>query len=115
MPAGRTKGAAKSPQGELTNKANGNDGPKASPYVACKAGTNMKNYLAFFLILTLTAASAHGPLPAPTLVPTDLVRVGLTAFHQREGDKKYAKELTQQILRINNEALEAPFIAHIQL
>jgi len=30
-----------------------------------------------------------------------LVRVGLTAFHQREGDKKYARELTQQILRIN--------------
>ncbi len=30
-----------------------------------------------------------------------LVRVGLTAFHQREGDKKYAHELTQQILRIN--------------
>jgi TolB-like protein/Tfp pilus assembly protein PilF len=30
-----------------------------------------------------------------------LVRVGLTAFHQREGDKQYAHELTQQILRIN--------------
>lgn len=30
-----------------------------------------------------------------------LVRVGLTAFHQRQGDKKYAGELAQQILRIN--------------
>ncbi|GAA3348268.1 hypothetical protein GCM10020358_66100 [Amorphoplanes nipponensis] len=30
-----------------------------------------------------------------------LVRIGLTAFHQREGDKAYARELTQQILRIN--------------
>ena len=38
----------------------------------------MKNYLAFFLVLTLTAAAAHGPLPAPLTVPSDLVRVGLT-------------------------------------
>ncbi|MDE5441534.1 carboxylesterase family protein [Bradyrhizobium sp. CSA207] len=38
----------------------------------------MKNYLAFFLILTVTAASAHGPLPAPLTAPSDLVRVGLT-------------------------------------
>ncbi|MCK1741135.1 carboxylesterase family protein [Bradyrhizobium sp. 139] len=38
----------------------------------------MKNYLAFFLILSLTAASAHGPLPARLTVPSDLVRVGLT-------------------------------------
>jgi tetratricopeptide (TPR) repeat protein len=30
-----------------------------------------------------------------------LVRIGLTAFHQREGDKEYARQLTQQILRIN--------------
>jgi acetyl esterase/lipase len=34
----------------------------------------MKNYLAFFLVLTVTTASAHGPLTAPS----DLVRVGLT-------------------------------------
>jgi TolB-like protein/Tfp pilus assembly protein PilF len=30
-----------------------------------------------------------------------LVRVGLAAFHQREGDKAYARELTAQILEIN--------------
>jgi len=30
-----------------------------------------------------------------------LVRVGLTAYHQREGDKAYARELTRQILEIN--------------
>lgn len=30
-----------------------------------------------------------------------LVRVGLTAYHQREGDKAYARELAQQILAIN--------------
>ncbi|MFI6318283.1 tetratricopeptide repeat protein [Nonomuraea sp. NPDC050556] len=30
-----------------------------------------------------------------------LVRIGLAAHHQREGDKKYAQELAQQILRIN--------------
>lgn len=38
----------------------------------------MKNYLAFFLLLTVTTASAHGPLPARLAVPSDLVRVGLT-------------------------------------
>ncbi|WP_256570805.1 alpha/beta hydrolase [Bradyrhizobium sp. CCGB01] len=38
----------------------------------------MKNYLAFFLSLSVTAASAQGPLPARLTVPTDLVRVGLT-------------------------------------
>ena len=32
-----------------------------------------------------------------------LVRVGLTAFHQREGDQAYARELVQQILKINPE------------
>jgi len=37
----------------------------------------MKNCLAFFLLLTVTAASAHGPLPAPPIAPADLVRVGL--------------------------------------
>ncbi|MFF3667036.1 hypothetical protein [Microtetraspora malaysiensis] len=30
-----------------------------------------------------------------------LVRIGLAAYHQREGDKAYARELTQQILQIN--------------
>ena len=50
----------------------------ASPSQARKAGTNMKNYLAIFLALILTAAAAHGPLPAPITVPSDLVRVGLT-------------------------------------
>jgi TolB-like protein/Flp pilus assembly protein TadD len=30
-----------------------------------------------------------------------LARIALTAFHQREGDKAYARELTAQILRIN--------------
>nr|WP_245305493.1 alpha/beta hydrolase [Bradyrhizobium sp. LTSP857] len=38
----------------------------------------MKNYLAFFLVLTVTTASAHGPLPARLTAPPDLVRVGLT-------------------------------------
>ncbi|MFK4651750.1 acetyl esterase/lipase [Bradyrhizobium japonicum] len=38
----------------------------------------MKNYLAFFLILGMTAASAHGPLPARLTGPSNLVRVGLT-------------------------------------
>lgn len=38
----------------------------------------IKNYLAFFLVLTMTTASAHGPLPARLAVPSDLVRVGLT-------------------------------------
>jgi acetyl esterase/lipase len=38
----------------------------------------MKNFLAFFLILGVTAASAHGPLPMRPAAPSDLVRVGLT-------------------------------------
>jgi acetyl esterase/lipase len=38
----------------------------------------MKNYLAFFLALTVTTASAHGPLPARLTGPSDLARVGLT-------------------------------------
>lgn len=38
----------------------------------------MKNYLAFFLALTVTTASAHGPVPVRLSVPADLVRVGLT-------------------------------------
>jgi len=38
----------------------------------------MKNYLAFFLVLTVTAASAHGPVPARLSAPSDLVRIGLT-------------------------------------
>ena len=38
----------------------------------------MKNYLAFFLSLTITAASAHGFMPARLGAPADLVRVGLT-------------------------------------
>ncbi|MBR0708880.1 alpha/beta hydrolase [Bradyrhizobium liaoningense] len=38
----------------------------------------MKNYLAFFLLLTVTAASAHGPLPARLTAPSDLVPAGLT-------------------------------------
>nr|WP_247986417.1 carboxylesterase family protein [Bradyrhizobium sp. 186] len=52
---------------------------RAHQYEARKAGTDMmKNYLAFFLVLTMTTASAHGPLPARLAVPSDLVRVGLT-------------------------------------
>ncbi|WP_445217928.1 alpha/beta hydrolase [Bradyrhizobium sp. Pa8] len=38
----------------------------------------MKNYLAFFLILGMTTASAHGPLPVRLTGPSDLARVGLT-------------------------------------
>ena len=38
----------------------------------------MKNYLAFFLLLTVTTASAHGPMPARPLPPSDLVLTGLT-------------------------------------
>ncbi|UFW48831.1 carboxylesterase family protein [Bradyrhizobium arachidis] len=45
---------------------------------ARKAGTNMKNYLAFFLLLTVTTASAHGPMPARLPTPSDLVLAGLT-------------------------------------
>ena len=43
-----------------------------------KAGTTMKNYLTFFLLLTMTTASAHGPLPARLSQPSDLIRTGLT-------------------------------------
>ncbi|QOZ73888.1 MULTISPECIES: alpha/beta hydrolase [Bradyrhizobium] len=38
----------------------------------------MKNYLAFFLLLTVTTASAHGPMPARLPTPSDLVLAGLT-------------------------------------
>jgi len=38
----------------------------------------MKNYLAFVLLLTMTAASAHGLLPLPHEGRFDLVRAGLT-------------------------------------
>ncbi|MGY8683505.1 carboxylesterase family protein [Bradyrhizobium sp. UFLA05-153] len=38
----------------------------------------MKNYLAFFLLLTITTASAHGLFPARLQPPSDLVRTGLT-------------------------------------
>lgn len=38
----------------------------------------MKNFLTFFLLLTMSTASAHGPLPAGLSAPSDLVRVGLT-------------------------------------
>lgn len=38
----------------------------------------MKNYLAFFLLLTVTTASAHGPMPARLPTPSDLVLMGLT-------------------------------------
>ncbi|MHC4045634.1 alpha/beta hydrolase [Bradyrhizobium sp. 23AC] len=38
----------------------------------------MKNYLAFFLLLTITTASAHGPLPARLAAPSDLILTGLT-------------------------------------
>ena len=38
----------------------------------------MKNFLTFFLLLTMSTASAHGPLPARLSAPSDLVRVGLT-------------------------------------
>ncbi|OAF05325.1 carboxylesterase [Bradyrhizobium centrolobii] len=37
----------------------------------------MKNYLAFFLLLTVTTASAHGPLRARLTAPSNLVQVGL--------------------------------------
>ncbi|PIS99363.1 carboxylesterase [Bradyrhizobium nitroreducens] len=38
----------------------------------------MKNYLTFFLLLTMTTASAHGPLPTRLSPPSDLIRAGLT-------------------------------------
>lgn len=38
----------------------------------------MKNYLAFFLFLSVTTASAHSPLPVRLTAPSDLLRVGLT-------------------------------------
>ena len=43
-----------------------------------RARITMKNYLAFFLLLTMTTASAHGPLPHRLAAPSDLVRAGLT-------------------------------------
>jgi acetyl esterase/lipase len=38
----------------------------------------MKNFLAFFLLLTVTTASAHGPLGLRPQVPSDLAQAGLT-------------------------------------
>ncbi|WP_341510289.1 alpha/beta hydrolase [Bradyrhizobium sp. ISRA442] len=38
----------------------------------------MKNCLAFFLLLIMTTASAHGPVPVRPQGSSDLVRVGLT-------------------------------------
>ena len=38
----------------------------------------MKNYLTFFLFLTVTTASAHGLLPARLSPPPDLMQAGLT-------------------------------------
>ncbi|EJN13937.1 carboxylesterase type B [Bradyrhizobium sp. YR681] len=38
----------------------------------------MKNYLAFLLVLTLSTASAHGPVPTRPTAPSDLVLTGLT-------------------------------------
>src|SRR5262245_18279933 len=38
----------------------------------------MKKFLAFFLLLTVTTASAHGPLGLRPQLPSDLVRAGLT-------------------------------------
>ncbi|WP_183243073.1 alpha/beta hydrolase [Bradyrhizobium sp. cir1] len=38
----------------------------------------MKNYLAFVLFLTVTAASAHGPLPPRLTAPSEVVLTGLT-------------------------------------
>ena len=38
----------------------------------------MKNYLTVFLLLTMTTASAHGPMPARLSPPPDLIRAGLT-------------------------------------
>lgn len=43
-----------------------------------KAPTAMKNCLAFLLFLTVTTASAHGPVPTSRTAPSDFVRVGLT-------------------------------------
>ena len=43
-----------------------------------KAGITMKNYLTIFLLLTMTTASAHGPVPARLSQPSDLIRTGLT-------------------------------------
>ncbi|MVT50674.1 carboxylesterase family protein [Bradyrhizobium yuanmingense] len=38
----------------------------------------MKNFLTFFLFLTMTAASAHGPVPGRLPPPSGLVQAGLT-------------------------------------
>nr|WP_249152861.1 carboxylesterase family protein [Bradyrhizobium diazoefficiens] len=50
----------------------------ASQYETRKADITMKNYLTFFLLLTMTTASAHAPVPARLSPPSDLVQVGLT-------------------------------------
>jgi acetyl esterase/lipase len=45
----------------------------------------MKNCFVFLLLLSVTAASAHGPLPAYLLAPSDLVRTGLTDIDTAAG------------------------------
>jgi acetyl esterase/lipase len=46
--------------------------------MARKATDIMKNYLAFLLVLTVTTASAHGPVSMRRMAPSDLVLTGLT-------------------------------------
>jgi acetyl esterase/lipase len=46
--------------------------------MARKATHIMKNYLAFLLVLTVTTASAHGPVSMRRTAPSDLVLTGLT-------------------------------------
>jgi len=53
-------------------------GQISEPYETRKAGITMKNYLTFFLLLTMTAASAHGPVPGRLPPPSRLLQVGLT-------------------------------------
>jgi acetyl esterase/lipase len=52
--------------------------PNQRANIGRKAGTKMKNYLAFFLLLTMTAASANSVVPMRPTAPSNLVRVGLT-------------------------------------
>ena len=57
------------------------------------------NRLAFFLALSVTAASAHGPLPARLTAPSDLVRVGLTDSDTTAGGTARPRRVAPAVLR----------------
>jgi acetyl esterase/lipase len=54
----------------------------------------MKSCLAFFLLLTVTTASAHGPFPARQEPPSDLVRAGLTDTDSAGGTARLCEQVS---------------------